>query len=147
MTYSPWGRLRDTHPGVIVGYDELETCEGFYEPDEQVIIIDSRLDRIGRRCTLEHELQHRERGHAAHPIPWFHDRQEREADDHAARRLIPLERLIAVLGWALSLKEAADELDVTLKLLRIRLQGLTQMERAAVDAAHDEHRDRERGIA
>lgn len=147
MTYSPWRELRDKHPGVILGFDELDTCAGFYEPDEEVIILDSRLDQTGRRCTLEHELQHRARGHVAQPIPWFHRRYEREADDLAARRLIELPALIDALAWAMSITEAAEALRVTPKLLRLRLQGLTPEEQAAVDEAHDELRDHQRGIA
>lgn len=88
------------------------------------------VNQAGRRSTLTHELIHRERstvctGDAS-------DREVRIVDEIAARRLIPLDELLDVPLWTESRIgiEAAEELWSNAHMLGVRIQTLTDDERA-----------------
>lgn len=77
------------------------------------------LGPVNRRCALAHELGHLVSGHDPTAAGWFRVRQERQADEFAARLLIsPVEYAAAetILGPQPSL--IAHELGVTVKVLK-----------------------------
>lgn len=88
------------------------------------------MTQAERRCTLEHELQHVERGPAP---PWRRAHEERVVDDLASRRLITFEDLVEAMVWAYDEHEAADELWVDVAMVRARLAGLSSAESAELE--------------
>ena len=99
--------------------------------NRRVILIERDATPAQRRSALAHALAHLDLGH----VPGsgrVERRHERAADALAASRLIPLDRLADVLTWALGPDEVADELDVTERLVRARVLGLTGSEKAYI---------------
>ena len=71
------------------------------------------------RCTLAHELAHHALGHDPAASGWVHDRQERQANEWAARRLIsPTEYATTETLYGPQLSLIAHELGVTVKVLK-----------------------------
>lgn len=101
---------------------------------ERVIVMHPDQLQVQRRCTLAHELAHIELGHGAS----CSRAEEAEARAAAARRLIDLDALLDAFRWAEHLEEVADELWVDLDTLQARIDTLTDDERAALVALHDE---------
>lgn len=107
--YSPWRQLRGL-PDVIVGYlDDLPSGRSWWSPAHQVILIAKGLTQRSRRCALAHELAHMDLAHSGVEDYPDADRQDSrihaEADQLAARRLIPLDRLARELAWSRDLEE------------------------------------------
>jgi len=132
--YSPWGtvaRLQD----VLVVFDDLPSGRGWWVPDERVLLLDRRMCRRQMRCTLAHELEHMVRGDecVADVSGVLHVRQEIAASTAAARRLIPLGRLVEALLWSQDERELAEELDVDEETVRMRLLTLTPGEHSIID--------------
>ena len=132
-TYSPWRQLRGM-PDVILGFrDDLLSGRAWWSPAHQVILMAKGLTQRARRTALAHELAHIDLGHAGcHDYPDA-DRQDQrihsEADQLAARRLIPLDRLVYALKWSRDLEEVADELWVEPHVVVTRLDHLHPAER------------------
>lgn len=132
-TYSPWAELAKLGD-VIVGFVELDDGAGWWEPDERVILIDQRLDRIGRRCTAAHELEHALAGDDAcvgtANDGFFTTVMERRASIRAARKLIPVEALAdAVALYDDDDHQVAEHLHVDLMTLDARRLSLLPDER------------------
>lgn len=93
---------------------------GKWFPDRRLIHLRPGMGPTNRLYTLAHELGHAVLGHMAHPPPWLHARQEREADEWAAGKLIPrhkyeeAEIMIGHHPGAL-----AKELGVTTRLIHV----------------------------
>jgi Zn-dependent peptidase ImmA (M78 family) len=136
VTYSPWEALAD-HPDVIVGFVPLESGAAWWEPDERVILIDSRLTRVERRCALAHELEHVAAEDAAvdgtADDGWFGRRMEHRVDVAAARRLISLPAFVDAVRWSNRDDEVAEALDVDLDTLRCRSLNFTAEEIATIE--------------
>ncbi|MEW1933074.1 transposase [Rhodococcus sp. NPDC079359] len=133
MHFHPWRHLRDHHPHVHVIYPNGGTgCLGRWTDDG--IEINRRSSQRERRCTLTHELVHIERG----PLPddpRMALREEQTVDRISAERLIEIDSLVDVLAWNRYRvdDEAAEELWVDMRTLRIRVDNLTDDERAYID--------------
>lgn len=135
--YDPWADLAErTH--LTLAITRLPHGHGWYMHDVPGIVLDDRLDRVGRRCALAHELAHVDLGHT-HQVAGtgpgtsrIQRRRERDADLLAAQRLIPLDRLADTLHWALCPEEVAHELDVTDRLATLRIRNLSQAEKAYI---------------
>lgn len=138
MGYDPWGDAALRHPGVHIERCDLAPARGAWVPEHQVILLDQGLLRPERNCTLAHEVAHIDLAHASTGLRWFDRRQERDADTTAAGRLMPLGDLAAVLAWALSPEDVARELDVTARMVRIRLRGLTAQDKASIERRIEE---------
>lgn len=97
------------------------------------LLMDAGQMQAERRSTLAHELVHLDRGDAeCQPA-----RVEREVEEEAARRLIPIDHLIDALLWSQDEHELSEELWVDRAIVRARLEGLTDAERDEVEAAMD----------
>lgn len=138
LIYHPWRVLRTDWPHVEVEHtddipdDRLADTNGVDE-----IRMRARLLQVERRCALAHELVHLEHGDGGLCTP------EVEADVslEAARRLIPWEQLLGAVRWARGEQELADELWVTVPLLRARTGALhagdlLEIARVVHDAHH-----------
>lgn len=125
----PWHRIG----GAEVRLAQMEVL-GSYDPDTGVIWIGTGLTQAERRSTLAHELVHAARGDTACCTGWHEGKQERRVSEIAARRLIPLTRLVEALLWSMDELELAEELWVDVDTVRSRLATLTPGERAEIDA-------------
>lgn len=86
---------------------------GLYDPSTDIVWIDINLTRGEQRSVLAHELGHAYYGHG-----YSDDRAEREADRYAANLLIDAESYAALERWGLDEHAIADELDVTVDIVR-----------------------------
>lgn len=119
--YHPWQVLGRHWPHVAVEHtDELPPGRRADTNGTDEIRMRRRLLQVERRCSLTHELIHLEHGDTGACSPGH----EAEVDREAARRLIPWERLLAAVRWARSESELADELWVTIPILRARTAAL-----------------------
>ena len=117
-------------PGVRVQIEPLDSeTWGYYDAESQVIRLDSQLTQVERRCTLQHEILHAQRGDEPCATAWHEAKQERLVDRLAARRLVDLTALADELAWATDEFELADALWIDVATLRARLAGLTSTER------------------
>lgn len=137
--YSPWDDLA-SRPELTFGVTDLPegAGEAWWLPEVPGIVMRRGLTQVERRCALAHELVHVDREdrprHTVGPDgPRLARRQEMAADDIAAARLIPLDRLADALQWSFSPDEVAEELGVTPKMARIRILGLSADEKAWID--------------
>jgi hypothetical protein len=132
--YDPWQDLHDNWPEVQV---VLAPLPGrlLGELRYPLIRLRAASSAAQRRCTLTHELLHLERG-VRECGPWA-AREERIIEAETARRLLPLQSLIAALRWlgAEDHGAVAAALDVDTQILRARLDGLSSQEHWAVRAA------------
>lgn len=131
--WNPWRSLRSladwtlhwTHlPDDLLGITDFET---------KSITLAEGMTQAQRRCTIAHELEHVHRG----PVLEHHrEREERRAEAHAARRLLPDPHIIAeALVWSRGdVHEAAEALWVDEPTLRARLdvRHLHPAERAII---------------
>lgn len=102
MEASRWARVAEQP--LPVGY------EGFYAPGLDLIVLDSRLTDVQRRCVLAHEISHaRHRDAGCHVDKWV----ERRADREAAMMLIdPMEYAYAEAVYEGNAAGMARELNV-----------------------------------
>lgn len=131
MNYSPWADAAERHPDVQIERCDIAPARGVWVPSERVIMLNTELDRADRRATLAHELCHVDLNHQ--PLEgWFGRRMEREADRLAARRLLSdVEQIASVLHeHGGDLEAAAADLDVPARVLGLRLDSMTDEERA-----------------
>lgn len=146
MLYDPWADLA-RRPDIVCRSCRLPAGDGLWFRDLRAIALDDRLDRTGRRVALAHELVHVD--HDDHQVagcgpdgPRQARRQETRADQEAARRLVPLRALgRALAAHPRDLPAAADELDVTVHLLVVRIETLHPAEQGKLRAwaERDEH--------
>ena len=117
--YSPHGHAELLGLKVVYGKPRLGR-KGAWQPDEQVIVIRADLSWRQERCTLAHEIQHALAGDLPSRFGPRESPQESRADRRAASLLIDAneyaaaERLLGPHPGAI-----ADELDVTLHILRV----------------------------
>lgn len=95
----------------------------------KVILIEARSSYAERRSSLAHAVAHLDLAH----LPArgrFDRRQEAQAHQLAARRLLPLDLLLQAARWTRNAHEAATELDVDVPTLVTRIEHLHPSERA-----------------
>jgi len=110
-----------------------DKVRGLYDAVTHTVWLDNRLTRVQRRCTLEHELVHAERGDTALPDPVANAKQEQLVHREASRRLIPIDQLGDALKWTIEARELAECLEVDLPTLQTRLDALGAAERAYLE--------------
>lgn len=130
----PWQVLADTD--LLLLRRPIAELGRYYHL-RRAIVIRSGLLVVEERAVLWHELVHARRGDRACHLGWFDGRQERSVDREAARWAVPLPALLEALVGARSLAEVADALKTTEQLLRVRIEGLHPVERAAVQRLRD----------
>lgn len=126
MLPHPWRRLRELAHVTLLWHDDGPMGATLHP--YAAVSLRRGLTWAQRRCTLQHELIHVERG----PAPaGLRDKDEESVRRETALRMIPDIRPIGeALAWALSEEEAADELGVDVPVLRYRLRHMSPMERA-----------------
>lgn len=132
MTWDPSEAL-NARPAITYLRAELPPGErGRYFRRYHAIVVDKDLLQAERRCVLAHELIHAENRDDCIPSAWLTEKHERDVDREAARRLIPVERLIDALLWTHNPFELAEELHVDEDTLRTRVACLTPPERERI---------------
>ncbi len=96
------------------------------------IWLNRTLTQAERRCTLTHELVHRERG-VVPLVGAAAVREERIVDEISARRLITLPALADGLRWTRHPRELADHLWVDEPTLQTRMDTLDPIEVAELE--------------
>lgn len=132
FSWHPWRTLR-------VHYPEVDVSCRFRLPDHLMglqqghrIWLCRTLTQAERRCTLTHELVHRERG----PVPAdpaAAAAEERAVDQITARRLITLPSLVDGLRWTRDPHQLAEHLWVDQPTLRTRMTALDPLEVAQLE--------------
>lgn len=135
MAYSPWADAAERHPGIHIERCDIAPSKGAWVPSERVILLDVALDQDERRSVLAHEVAHVDLEHEP-AGGWFGRRMEREADILAARRLLgDIEEIAdAICEHPLQPGLVAERLCVPLRVLRRRLEALSDQERAIIQA-------------
>ena len=129
--FNPWRALRDkTH--INLTWRIMPTRLGETNGSD-MIRLHPWQSQVQRRSTLTHELAHIELEHTA----GCHPKDEAAARQWAARKLVPMSRLMNALRWADDLHTVADELWVTEKVLLDRLDGLTPAEKQQLIDLHN----------
>lgn len=122
VSYAPDAILESL--GIAVTRTWLRDTWGAWARDRRRIVIASGLSLVQERCVLAHELEHvlaDDIDCAGRPMAV---RQERRADLEAARKLVAISDLSAVARWAPDVYTAAAELNVTERMLQVRLNDL-----------------------
>jgi hypothetical protein len=131
--YDPGADMAERYPEWVVRHKRIAPIPEVLCVRRKVVLVDTEGDRSARRCALAHAVAHIDLDHL--PDSGRTGRKyEREADELAARRLIPLDRLADVLTWALGPDEVADELDVTEHMVRVRVRTLAMQDKAWISA-------------
>lgn len=121
------------------GWDVVHTrlpvdVKGVCDFQAKRITLDVDLLEVEARCTLAHELLHAIRGPVpANPV--LAAREERQVEQQAARRLIPLGALIEALKWSRRPSEVAEALGVDEDMLGARMAGMDAVELQAIEEA------------
>lgn len=103
--------------------------------DGSSIWLNPKLSEVGRRCTLEHELVHCERGL---PPEYLAGKEERKVDQIAAHRLAMTEQLVEAILWTHNTGNRsvlAWYLNLDQTMLDVRLTTATPEERALIEQA------------
>ncbi len=111
----------------------LGECDGVSE-----IVLHPEQSERQKLCSCAHEVVHAERGDQPFPAGYPDaDRRsilrERYADEIAARRLVGLRHLAAVLAWAPDEYAVADELGVDVPTIVARIESLTDAEKDYIE--------------
>jgi hypothetical protein len=133
LSYDPRADIALRHPEWLVASGDLGglITEALC-PVRRVILLDSSLGPVVRRCSLAHAIAHIDLGHT-HPVSgYYENREEAAANALAAERLIPLADYAVALSWTREPSEIAAELVVDRATLRIREAGLTTADRRIV---------------
>lgn len=144
MTLNPWQLLRGCWPLTCVHADLPPGEQARLYPGLNVIMLGRHLNQAERRSSLAHEMAHWVLDDRADLDDRGGRRQERCADDMAARWLIGLDELAAAMLWSRDETELADELWVDVPTVRARLAALTDAEK---DIIERRVRAREEGAA
>lgn len=135
MSYDPAEDALLRYPDWVIAEADLGgIIPEVMSPSRKVILLEHRHNAAVRRCSLAHAIAHLDLGHHHTLAGWFEKREEAQADDLAARRLVPLEALAHALAWTRSRDEIAVELEVDLPTLDVRERGLTTSDRRRLRA-------------
>lgn len=132
--WHPWRYMAQHFPHVIIctTYELEQGVRGLIRGDR--IWLCRTLDQAGRRSTLSHEIGHLERGVIDHPTDSIYTlREERIVDELAARRLIPIDKLIDALRWSQNPAEVAEILWTTERTVKCRMASLDPVEVAELE--------------
>jgi hypothetical protein len=122
MSYSPAALLGDMGIPVLTVW--LRDTWALWSPVHRKIVVAAGLSPIQLRCVLAHELEHVLADDVACGFGVLTADRERRADIEAARKLIAISDLSAVAQQGVGIDGAALRLDVTQRMLMVRLDDL-----------------------
>ncbi|MHC9291990.1 ImmA/IrrE family metallo-endopeptidase [Mycobacterium sp. LTG2003] len=128
--WHPWRTAAERYPhiNIVCKHKLPRGIRGLLKGD--TIWLCKTLTQAERRSTLTHELLHVSRGV---PPPPLRAREERQVDELAARKLIPLHDLSRALRVSRDAAELADELWVDRHTVQVRLSTLDPIETAELE--------------
>lgn len=129
MRYEPGADAATRYPDWVIRHRDLGRIPEVLCRRRRVILINSAHTWAAKRSSLAHAVAHLDLGHADTASSSFEKREEREADQLAARRLITLDALAEVLCWTRDYEEIAEELVVDVTMLKVREKHLHVAER------------------
>ncbi|WP_157571806.1 hypothetical protein [Nocardioides alkalitolerans] len=123
---NPWRHLRRLVHVRLLWHDDGPM--GLTNHRDQTISLRRGMSWEERRCTVQHEVLHIERG----PQPLgLRAKDEEKVRRETAFLMIPeIRDVLEALLWAYTDEEAAEELGVDVYVLRYRLRHMSPMERA-----------------
>lgn len=110
--------------GISIVRTWLRDTWGVWSRDRRRVVLASGLSAVQERCVLAHELEHFLADDVGCDNQIASLRQERRADLEAARKLVAISDLAEVAQWAPDMHVAAHELQVTERMLTVRLTDL-----------------------
>lgn len=122
--YDPGRDLATRYPGWVWRRDDLQGIPEVLCRRRRVILTDAASTGAATRCNLAHAIAHLDLEHADVLDGPLEARQESEADQLAARRMIPLDRLAEVLLEERPRADVACLLGVTVEYVDVRLDHL-----------------------
>lgn len=129
--YEPGRDAAERHPDWVIRHERNLHVPEVMCTRRKVILLERESHPTERRCSLAHAIAHIDLGHLSR-MGVIGSRQERGADLLAARRLVPIPRLIRCWLPAESFAEVAEGVEVTERFLRLRIDTLRKSERAEV---------------
>lgn len=129
MRYDPGADAAARYPDWVIRHRHL----GGNIPEvlcrrRKVILINNAHTWAAKRSSLAHAVAHLDLGHEQ-AAGYFEKREEADADQMAARRLITLDDLAEALCWTREYAEIAEELVVDVTMLKVRERHLHVAER------------------
>lgn len=107
---------------------------GYADFETDTIVLAQGMTQAERRSVCWHEVLHLRRG----PVPaHLTGREEAAVDAATARDLIPFGALVDAMLWSSDEWEIAEELTVSVDLVRVRLHDLSTSETRALNEALD----------
>lgn len=134
MTYDPGADAAARYPDWVIRHRRL----GWGIPEvmcskSKVILLEAGHSWAEKRCSLAHAVAHLDLEHFAGVSGIFDKRQESQANQLAARRLITLEAMAAALSWTRAPAEIAAELIVDRATLLVRRKHMHPSELQYLD--------------
>ncbi len=121
LSYDPQAELERL--GIPVLREPLRDTWGAWSPRHGVVVVAAGLSATEERCVLAHELEHILAGDLGCD-GLAGQRAEHQADRRAARKLIAVSDFCATRQWASDAWQMAEELGVTVWMLRARFEDL-----------------------
>lgn len=131
MRHHPWREFRERGDDVLLFFTEFDDGRVAATHGTHVYL-DKRLLQVERRCAIQHEQIHLERGEDGCSDDLTKEEVVRRV---TARRLLSASQLVPVAQWTQSIEEAADELWVTPEVLRDFMASLSPVERLMIECA------------
>lgn len=132
--WHPWRYMAEQFPHFVIctSYELPPGVRGLVKGER--IWLCRTLDQAGRRTVLSHEIGHIERGMPIYPRHHLYTRrEERIVDQIAARRLIPIAKLVDAMKWSRHPAELAEALWTTPRMVECRLNSLDPIEVAQLE--------------
>lgn len=127
--YDPGRDLAARYPGWVWRRRDLMGVPEVLCHRRQVVLTDRKSSRTATRCDLAHALAHLDLGHDSILDGVHEAREEAEADQLAARRLIDIDDLADALLEGRPDEDTAAALGVTTEFLQVRRDHLHPSER------------------
>ncbi len=133
--YDPGRDAAERYPDWVIRHRPLHGVPEVLSWRHKTILIDSDQSWAAKRCSLAHALAHLDLDHRATLGGRFERREEQQADELAATRMIPFDALIEAAVWTRDVDELAEELNVDRTLLTVRIERLSREQRFRLDVA------------
>ena len=124
LTYDPGRDAAERYPGWVIRHRDLRGIPEVLCLERMVILVDRAQDWPAKRSGLAHAIAHLDLEHRP-ATGRFDRRQEREAEELAARRLLPTAALTDAIRWCgEDVSAIAEHMMVDERLARARVGAM-----------------------
>lgn len=124
LTYDPGKDAAERYPGWVIRHRDLRGIPEVLCLDRRVILVDRAQDWPAKRSGLAHAIAHLDLDHRP-ATGRFDRRQEKEAEELAARRLLPTAALADAIRWCgEDVQAIAEHMMVDVRLVRARTEAM-----------------------